>query len=89
MPGIELLSRAKGWHEAKRDGIMEKQWTELPDYRVNRHPLYAQRATNTVARIAKRKLSFTDGDALASLAKLLPRSSDRAAELDFLKLRRA
>jgi len=69
-------------------GIMAGQWTELADYRVNRHP-YAQRMADTVARIAKRGLSFTDGDTLGSFAKLQARSGDCAAGPDFPKLRQA
>jgi hypothetical protein len=71
---------------------MAGQWTELADYRVNRHP-YAQRMADTVARIAKRGLSFTDGDTLGSFAKLQARSGECAAACalgpDFPKLRQA
>ncbi|KYM94751.1 hypothetical protein ALC62_14602 [Cyphomyrmex costatus] len=39
----ELLSRRDAVRPAWQswDGIMEGQWTKLPDYRVNRHPLCA------------------------------------------------
>ncbi|EZA50057.1 hypothetical protein X777_11722 [Ooceraea biroi] len=57
---------------------MAGQWTELPDYRVNRHP-HAQRTANTVARMAKRGLPFTDGNTLAPIAKLQLCSSDCVA----------